>query len=315
VRQDSHPHHPQVEAALADLSRDNRAGAAELLGRAAGVFAALVAEGVSVIDLTEAHQAVLETAVALARAQPDMAPLARLASVALDAARRAATAKDALRLAEQAARDFVAHAAHAAEQTVAHAAALVADQSTVLTHSRSSTVLATLWRAQRAGRRFRVVVTESRPQMEGRALAEALAGESLGVTFIADAAAALVLPQVDLVMVGADRVTAGELVNKVGTRLIALGARERGVKVVALCDTSKFVAAWPAVGEAGHSPDELWPGAPPAVEVVNRYFEPTPLDYFSGIITEDGWLAPREAASRAAGITISPSVLAALGLA
>jgi len=218
-------------------------------------------------------------------------------------------------LPKRAAQDFVARAARSAEQAAAHAAELIADGSTLLTHSRSSTVLAAFVRARRAGRRFRVIATESRPLMEGRALAEALAGESVDVTFITEGAAALVLPRVSRVMVGADRVTAGWLVNKIGTRMIVLAARECGVKVTALCDTSKFIAATPDAPEAVRDPNELWPDAPPPVEVVNRYFEPTPLDYFDGVVTEDGWLAPHEAGRRAAGHPLSQPLLAALGAA
>lgn len=313
MRQDNYPNYPRLDAAIADLRSDHRSGAAELLRRAADVFAWLRADQAKVADLTKAQQAVLETAVALIRAQPEMAPLARLADSAFEAARHATDADDALRLAEQAARDFIACAIHSAEQTAAHAAELIGDNTTVLTHSRSSTVLTAFQQARRAGRRFRVIATESRPLMEGRALAEALAGESVNVTLIADTAAALMMPQVACVIVGADLVTPDWLVNKVGTRMIALAAREGGVRMVALCDTSKFIADWPAASEANRRRDELWPDAPPQVEIVNRYFEPTPIDYFTGIVTEDGLLAPREASRRAAQHPISPSLLAALG--
>jgi translation initiation factor 2B subunit (eIF-2B alpha/beta/delta family) len=313
VRQDSHPNYHQLDAALADLRGDHRSGAAELLRRAAGVFTLLLTDQAKVINLTDARRAVVETAVAVIRAQPDIAPLARLADSALEAACRATQTADALRMAEQAAHEFIVRAARSAEQAAAHAADLISDNATVLTHSRSSTVLAAFTQASRAGRRFRVIATESRPLMEGRALAEGLAGESIHVTFIADAAAALMMPQVACVMVGADRVTPNCLVNKIGTRMIALAARECGVKMIALCDTSKFLAAWPALSEANRRRDELWPAAPPQVEVVNRYFEPTPLDYFTGIVTEDGWLAPPEANRRAAHQPISRRLLAALG--
>lgn len=298
---------------MAELRRDNRSGAAELLRRAAGVFALLGAEQATAASLADAQRAVLETAVALTRAQPDMAPLARLAGSALEAAGRATDAADTLRLAERVAREFADAAARSAQQAVAHAADLIGDHQTVLTHSRSSTVLAALRQAHGAGRRIRVIATESRPLMEGRALAAALAGESVIVTLIADAAAGLMMPEVNLVLVGADCVMPDWLVNKIGTRLLALAARAGGVRVVALCDTSKFIAAMPATPTEHHRRDELWPDAPPQVEIVNRYFEPTPIDDFTGIITEDGLLAPHEASRRAARQAISPPLLAALG--
>lgn len=312
MRQDSDLNHQQLDAAIAALGSDNRSGAAELLRRAAGLFARLRADQAEVTDLTKTLRAVEETAVALIRAQPRMAPLARLADSALTATRRATRADEALRFAEQAAHEFIEEAVRSTEQTAAHAADLIGDNTTVLTHSRSSTVLATFQQARRAGRRFRVIVTESRPVMEGRALAEAVADESVKVTLIADTAAALVMPQVDCVLVGADCLTTDWLVNKIGTRLIALAARERGVKMIALCDTSKFIAAWPITPEANRRPDELWPDAPARVEIVNHYFEPTPIDYLTGIVNQDGWLSPGEASRRAAAQPISQPLLAAL---
>src|SRR5205085_5284723 len=137
-RQDSSLKHHQLDAAIADLRGDNRSGAAELLRQAADVFARLRAGQAKVADLTNAQQAVVETAVALIRAQPNMAPLARLADSAFEAARRASDADEALRFAEQAARDFIARATRSATQTAAHAVALIGDDTTVLTHSRSS---------------------------------------------------------------------------------------------------------------------------------------------------------------------------------
>src|SRR5438270_13616349 len=100
VRQDDDLHHQQLDAALADLRGDHRSGAAELLRRAADVFAGLRADQANVINPTKAQQAILETAVALIRAQPEIEPLARLADSALVAARPAADAAKALRMAE-----------------------------------------------------------------------------------------------------------------------------------------------------------------------------------------------------------------------
>jgi translation initiation factor 2B subunit (eIF-2B alpha/beta/delta family) len=310
VQHDSRLDFYSLDELLAALENDNRSGAAELLGRAADVFARLRADHSDTADSSKAQQAAGETAVALIRAQPDIAPLVRLADAALTAAGRAGGAQDALRAAERSAHDFIARAARAAEQTATHAARLIDDGAVVLTHSRSSTVLAALKQARRDGRGFRVIVTESRPMLEGRALAEALAAEALHVTLIADAAAALMMAEADCLIVGADRVTPEHLVNKIGTRMLALAARERGVKVFALGDTSKFIAGWPAP-QADHQAAEVWRDAPPQVEILNRYFEPTPLDDFAAVICEDGALTPREAGRRAAQYPISPALLAA----
>jgi translation initiation factor 2B subunit (eIF-2B alpha/beta/delta family) len=137
--------------------------------------------------------------------------------------------------------------------------------------------------------------------LEGRKLAEALAREGVSVTLIADSAAALMIKRVDFVLLGADRIAPEFLVNKIGTRMITLAARERGARVYALCDTSKFTCAVEMPGSKADSrnKDELWPDAPDSVLVLNHYFEPTPLIYFTSIITEDGPLQPEQARRRA----------------
>lgn len=309
---DSNPGNDQLNAALADLRSDNCSGAAELLRRAANVFALLRASQPQTVEPATAQQTILETAAALIRAQPDMATFARLADSALQAASRAAHSGEAFHLAEQATAEFVARMIHSAEQAATHAAALIGDGATVITNSRSSTVLAAFKQAHRAGRRFHVIATESRPMMEGCVLAETLADEGISITLIADAATALMMPQATCVMVGADRVTPEAIVNKIGTRLMALAARACGVKIYALCDTSKFIADLPASPDANRPSDELWPDAPPQVEIINRYFEPTPIGDFTDIISEDGLLAPLKASRHAARHPISLRLLAAL---
>jgi translation initiation factor 2B subunit (eIF-2B alpha/beta/delta family) len=56
----------------------------------------------------------------------------------------------------------------------------------------------------------------------------------------------------------------------------------------------------------------LWPDPPDGVVIVNRYFEPTPLRYFTKIITEDGWLNPEEARKLAEGKRLNKALRDAL---
>ncbi|HKP87812.1 MAG TPA: hypothetical protein VJZ26_17050 [Blastocatellia bacterium] len=296
----------QIIAAIKSISDDNESGAAEILGRAAGVFS-LAADRQTSMNSSgpeSARAVIVEICARLALAQPDMAPLANLASEVNSTVSRiaeGAEVRDVFELAAEAARSFTQSALRSARFAASHAASLIADGVTVLTHSRSSTVIAALLEARGAGKNFTVIATESRPALEGRNLAEAVAREGARVILVADAAAALLMEQVDFVLMGADRVTPEFLINKIGTRMIALAAREQGVPVYALCDTSKFTSASSLPDSEGESrsADELWAGAPEGVLVLNRYFEPTPLGYFTGIITENGALDP-DHASRSA---------------
>jgi translation initiation factor 2B subunit (eIF-2B alpha/beta/delta family) len=302
--------------AITAIAADNISGAAVILGRAGTAFSQLyeAASQRGAVDFEAAQQTVLETCIALALAQPDMTPLLRLASAVLRSARMASDALGSLKCAQQAALNFIANASRAARDAASRSAALIQDGARVLTHSRGSTVLAAFVEAKNAEKHVSVVLTESRPMLEGRAMAAALAGQRIPVTLIADAAASLALDSVDLVMLGADKVTPVNLVNKIGTRMIALAARERGLSLFAVCDSSKFIREdyyQPAVPRS-RSADELWADAPRGVSVANCYFEPTPLDVFTGIVTEDGVLSVVETARRAEKSSIDDYLARAL---
>ncbi|HXI93175.1 MAG TPA: hypothetical protein VNO24_24470, partial [Blastocatellia bacterium] len=77
-----------IDAAISQIASDNTSGAAEILRRAGALFTLLNTSLGQVTDTTElAQQAVIQTCIALALAQPDMSALLRLASAALSAAR------------------------------------------------------------------------------------------------------------------------------------------------------------------------------------------------------------------------------------
>lgn len=307
--------HQSISDAVNRISSDNTSGAAEILRQARAVFTQLNA-ALQDADPESAQQAILETCAALASAQPDMTPLLRLANAAVMAARTTSNASDSLNRAEEAAERFIEDAIRGARAASLRAAGLIQDGGRVLTHSRSSTVVAALVEARRAGRNLSVVATESRPMLEGRALAAELSRERIPVTLIADAAAALALAEIDFVMMGADKISPGVLVNKIGTSMIALAASERGLPVYAVCDSSKFICEdyLTSTARRYRNADELWPDAPQGVIVHNSYFESTRLEMFSGIVTEDAVLSIPDASHRADQATIDTALICALGL-
>jgi translation initiation factor 2B subunit (eIF-2B alpha/beta/delta family) len=209
---------------------------------------------------------------------------------------------------------FIESARLASRATASRAAALIHEGAAVLTHSRSSTVLSALLEAKQAGRSFAVFTTESRPMFEGRSLAASLSSNEISVKLIADSAAALAMNTADLILLGADKLTPHDVTNKIGTRMIALAARERDLPRYVLCDTSKFIRGDYSFGTAIEmkDPDELWDNPPTGVKPENSYFEPTPLEYFTGIVTEDGVLSIDEARRRAEGAAIDQDLVNSL---
>src|SRR6267378_3070671 len=118
---------------------------------------------------------------------------------------------------------------------------LIPDGAKVLTHCNAGalatggigTALAPIYLAHDAGRRFHIFVGESRPVLQGsRLTAWELTHAGIPCTVIADAAAGALMraAQVDVVLVGADRIAAnGDFANKIGTYALAVLARHHGV--------------------------------------------------------------------------------------
>ncbi|MFB6096854.1 MAG: NUDIX domain-containing protein [Haloferacaceae archaeon] len=163
------------------------------------------------------------------------------------------------------------------------------DSPLVATLSRSGTVTEALLAA-----RPRVLIGESRPAGEGADVAEQLATAGLAVTLTTDAAlawafdAAAGTPTPDAVLVGADTVLPdGSVVNKVGTRALALAAARAGVPVYAVAARDKIspdATVHEASGPGGHLP------APAGVAVWNPLFDRTPADCVDVVVTEVGVL-------------------------
>lgn len=106
---------------------------------------------------------------------------------------------------------------------------------TIVTLSYSSTVLATLER-----RRGRVIVAQSLPGGEGERLARTLRRCGAWATTVPDATMAAWVAEADAVVFGADAVTRRGVINKVGSRLLALAARAARCPCYVVTDTSKF---------------------------------------------------------------------------
>ena len=181
------------------------------------------------------------------------------------------------------------------------------------------TALAPVYLAQLAQIPVHVWVSETRPRNQGLLTAWELREQGVTHTVIADNAAGHLLQrgQVDMVLVGADRVTRrGDVCNKIGTYLKALAARAAGVPFYAAVPGSTFdwtledgVAEIPIEERGGdevrivHGVD---PGGTPlaarilsaAAAVANPAFDVTPADLVTGLVTERGVCPPDAAALR-----------------
>jgi len=185
----------------------------------------------------------------------------------------------------------VADAANVAAQLV------TASEPWIATLSASDGVRAALLALAKAGRTPRVLVAESRPRLEGRDTARALAAAGMETWIVADAALPLLVSQASAVWLGADAVTEQGVINKIGSFTLALAAREHGVPVWAIAVRRKLLpGGTPALGIVEMPAAEIWEDAPKGVRPRNVYFEMVPAPLLRGVVVEDGVLGATECA-------------------
>ncbi len=175
----------------------------------------------------------------------------------------------------------------ATDATVRAALSHIPPGSRVLLHSSSSTVASILERLAKGS--FSAVVTEARPGLEGWNVAATLASHGIEVTYITDAQAGIFIEAVDMVLLGADSVLAdGTLVNKTGSRLIALAAREAGVPVLVAAESFKCTGLSAQEVELEEkSGSELRPPPVPGVRARNIYFDITPAHLITAYLSDE----------------------------
>lgn len=274
--------------AIAAIAKDGISGAVEIAERSAEALI-YQAQADQSGDLSHLHQGLLEVGWALIRSHPTMAPLVNLVNALLWKMDAAESFGQGQRVVVDAANEFKRRL-HVHEAAIAETALrLISDDVQIVTNGRSTTVRAVLRHAQRAGRRFRVICAEGRPICEGRTMASELAASGIPTTLVVDALAVVLAGQSQLVLVGADHLSARGLMNKVGTYGMVLAAREANVPVYALCSSEKFLPpGYPQPEQARWPADQVWPEVPTNIQVTNVYFDSTPLNILAGIVTEQG---------------------------
>ncbi len=185
-------------------------------------------------------------------------------------------------------------------------AALLPDSCTVLTHCNAGGLACTEWgtalgvirSAVKAGKAVKVIACETRPLLQGaRLTAWELSEDNIPVTVIPDSAAAYLMKRglVDLVVVGADRITRDAVFNKIGTYTHAITARYHDIPFYVAAPVSTFdpmhieadieveLRGREEVAKIGDR-DVV----PEDVPVLNYAFDATPLELLTAVITESG---------------------------
>jgi len=189
---------------------------------------------------------------------------------------------------------------------------LISDGDSVLTHCNAGalatveygTALGVVRAAWDQGKSISVVVTETRPMLQGARLT-AYELKSAGVPFclITDSMVGYVMSKgmVSNVVVGADRIVRDAVVNKIGTYSVAVLARVHGVPFYVAAPLSSFDLGR-GVGDVvieERDADEVacFCGkrvAPDGTRVLNPAFDVTPMRYVTAVICERGVYAPKD---------------------
>ncbi len=201
------------------------------------------------------------------------------------------------------AREFIDYSIRAVELIGEIGSKRVSDGDVILTHCNSSAAISIIKKAYEQGKSIEVYVTETRPKFQGYITVRALAEAGIDVTLIPDTAVRLIMRRIDKVIVGADTVAAnGAVINKIGTSLIALAAKEANVDFFVAAETYKFSPAT-VIGQLviieERDPREVVPESYlekyPNIEVRNPAFDVTPPEYIDVIVTERGVIPPQAA--------------------
>jgi len=190
----------------------------------------------------------------------------------------------------------------------AHGATLVPETARILTHCNAGalatagygTALGVIRAAAEAGKKVAVLADETRPFLQGaRLTAWELVKDGIDTTVITDnmAGAMMRLGNVDLVVVGADRIAAnGDVANKIGTYAVAVLAKEHGIPFYVAAPISTIDLETPDGSripiEERNSREVTHVGSsrltPDGAQIRNPAFDVTPSKYVTAIITERG---------------------------
>ncbi|MFZ5754511.1 MAG: S-methyl-5-thioribose-1-phosphate isomerase [Bacillota bacterium] len=185
---------------------------------------------------------------------------------------------------------------------------LIPAKARILTHCNAGalatagygTALGVIRAAQEAGKEVQVYADETRPLLQGaRLTAWELMQDNIPVTLITDSMAGYLMQQgkIDLVIVGADRITAnGDVANKIGTYSLAVLANYHKIPFcvaapLSTIDMDLRTGREIPIEERHH--DEIrrlgnLQLAPKDVKVYNPAFDVTPSSLIEAIITDQG---------------------------
>ncbi len=191
-----------------------------------------------------------------------------------------------------------------------HGSQIIEDGDTILTHCNAGalacvdygTALGVIRSAFHQGKNINVICDETRPRGQGAKLSVwEMQQENIPVKLIPDVASGFLMSQykINKVIIGADRIAKGGVVNKIGSLMVALAANYFHVPfyVAAPLSTFDFDSSIFDTEIEERDGDEVryYGGCricPKQTDVINPAFDIIPKELITGIITENGIIDP-----------------------
>ncbi|KAJ4964272.1 hypothetical protein NE237_024211 [Protea cynaroides] len=188
---------------------------------------------------------------------------------------------------------------------VSHAVTKIRDGDVLLTYGSSCVIEMMLLYAHELGKQFRVVVVDSRPKLEAKALLRRLVAKGISCTYTHINAVSYIMHEVTRVFLGAASVLSnGTVYSRVGTACVAMVAHAFHVPVLICCEAYKFhervqldsicfnelgdpdaIAKVPGREDVDHLDNCI---NNEKLQLLNLMYDVTPSEYISMIITDYG---------------------------
>ena len=287
----------KIHNKIEKIKKDNISGSVELAKKSAEIL-------IELVNQDDSPNQIINASYSLINAQPNMASIFNLVNnlmLNVDKYKN----KNLKTIVNEYCKEYLENLKIAEKEISEHAIKLFKKDATIITHSYSSSVLGTLLYAKKSGKKFSVICTESRPKNEGIRLAKLLGKNNINVKLLVDSAVFSLIPYADMILVGGDAVTESGLINKIGTKGIVMTAQHYYTPTYALCSTIKFLPKnYPVTLDHLKNPKEITKEKFSNVTPVNYYFDYTPLDYITGIITEKDIFEPSAVKERTKNLKI-----------
>lgn len=169
---------------------------------------------------------------------------------------------------------------------------LIKNNYIIMTHCHSGEAMAIIKNAWKKGKKISVIATETEPLEQGIKTVKELAKEKIPVTLITDNAVGYFMKDVDAVLVGSDALRKGGIVNKIGTTLLALSAKQYRKPFYVAANTLKLDNRKKFAIEERYT-REVYRHIK-GVKIRNPAFDVTSWGLITVVITEKGIKKPKE---------------------